>query len=101
MGGEAMVHVGGHLYSSLQFISDVLGGVLNRVVSPSFALHAFATAGNVNSMENILKDKAGLASSFGVGVVCAIVSGLNFEVNCVKTSQDAKFKFNSGFNVSM
>ena len=55
MGGEAMVHVGGHLYSSLQFISDVLGGVLNRVVSPSFALHAFATAGNVNSMENILK----------------------------------------------
>ena len=46
-------------------------------------------------------DFSGFATSFGVGVVIAIVQGLNFEINWVRTSQNKNFKFNSGFTVSI
>lgn len=101
LGGNALLQAGIHVYSSLEFLSQVTRGMLKNIVSPQVALHAFAIAGNVNSVENLLKDKLGFATSFGAGVVVAIVQGLNFEVNCVRTSQDRKLKFNSGFTISI
>jgi len=101
LGGTSMMQLGLHFYSSLDFLSQVTKGFLKNLISPQVALHAFGVAGNVNSPQNILKDFSGFATSFGVGVVIAIVQGLNFEINWVRTSQNKNFKFNSGFTVSI
>lgn len=55
LGGNALLQAGIHVYSSLEFLSQVTRGMLKNIVSPQVALHAFAIAGNVNSVENLLK----------------------------------------------
>lgn len=101
LGGESMVHLGLHLYSSLEFLSHITAGLLKNMVSPQVALHAFGTTGNVGPAQNLLKDRVGFATSYGVGIVVALVQGLNFELNLLRTSQDRNIKINSGFSMSI
>jgi hypothetical protein len=49
----------------------------------------------------MIKDRVGFATSYGVGIVVALVQGLNFELNLLRTSQDRNIKINSGFSMSI
>jgi len=106
LGGTTYWSLGAHLYSRIDFLSKVTGGVFQNYLSTNIGIHAFAEAGNVTaSLPAALAPNQHLAASYGVGFAFALNPQVQFELNyCQRAKGDeAKFKpgWNGGFSISI
>lgn len=103
LGGEAYWKAGFHLYSKLNFLSALSGGLFGSI-SPAIGFHSFAEIGSVGSLAQI-GDVSNIQASYGVGIALGLAPGVNFELNtCRMARGDAsnfKTGLNAGFSISI
>jgi len=97
LGGQTFWKTGCHLYSRLDFLSSVTGGLLANSISPAIGFHAFAEAGNVGSIDQV-QDIAKINASFGVGIALGLAPGVNFELNTCRLARGDASNFKTGLN---
>jgi len=106
LGGSTYWSAGAHIYSRMDFLSKLSGGLVRNYLSPNIGIHGFAEAGNVtNSFKSAISPEQSISASYGVGFAFALNPQVQFELNYCQRAQgdSAKFKpgWNGGFSISI
>lgn len=94
-GGDSYFRSGIHFYSKLDFLSQLTGGLLRNYFSPAIGVHAFAEAGNVGHVADLMSHPS---ISYGIGFALGLSPGVHLELNSNHVLKGDLNKFKSGLN---